>query len=296
MPNTSSRRRRAATSPSCSRPTSCPSRRFIEAIPMIKRLLVTGAGGRLGHLLREPLKGSAEILRLSDIVDISPSRPGEEVVRCDLADRAAVDTLARDCDMILHLGAISGEASFDALIQANFLGTYNLYEAARKAGVRRILFASTNHVIGFHPVGEGLDDRSERRPDSLYGVSKCFGEDLSRLYYDKFGLETACLRIGSCFEAPKDRRTLSTWLSPRDFLSLVRKLIGAPVIGHLVLYGVSANRDAWWSNAHADFLGWEPQDTSEPYREKIERREGQSAGGSHYQGGRLATKGIVGKR
>ncbi|APG89037.1 dTDP-glucose 4,6-dehydratase (plasmid) [Sinorhizobium americanum CCGM7] len=263
---------------------------------MIKRLLVTGAGGRLGHHLREPLKGSAEILRLSDIVDISPASRGEEVVQCDLADREAVDALVSDCDMILHLGAISGEASFDALLQGNFLGTYNLYEAARKAGVKRILFASTNHVIGFHAVGETLDHKSERRPDSLYGVSKCFGEDLSRFYYDTFGLETACLRIGSCFEAPKDRRMLSTWLSPRDFLSLVRKLIEVPTIGHLVLYGVSANRDAWWSNAHADFLGWKPRDSSEPYREAIEQSDKQPAEGSHHQGGRLAAIGIIGKQ
>ncbi len=260
---------------------------------MIKRLLVTGAGGGLGHYVREGLKGSAEILRLSDIIDISPALCGEEVVRCDLADREAVNELVRGCDAILHLGAISSEASFDALLQANFLGTYNLYEAARKAGVRRVIFASSNHVIGFHPVGEWLDDKAERRPDSLYGVSKSFGEDLARLYFDKFGLETACLRIGSCFDAPRDRRMLSTWLSPRDFISLVAKLIEAPAIGHLVLYGVSANRDAWWSNAHADFLGWKPLDTSEPYREAIERRDEEPAAGSDYQGGRFATVGIL---
>ncbi|PDT45114.1 NAD-dependent dehydratase [Sinorhizobium fredii] len=261
---------------------------------MINRLLVTGAGGGLGRYVREGLKGSAEILRLSDIVEISPAGPGEEVVRCDLADREAVADLVRGCDAVLHLGAISVEANFDALLQANFLGTYNLYEAARPAGVRRIIFASSNHVIGFHPVGEQLDAQAERRPDSLYGVSKCFGEDLARLYFDKFGLETACLRIGSCFDEPKDRRMLSTWLSPRDFISLVDKLIAAPAIGHLVLYGVSANRDAWWSNGHADFLGWKPQDTSEPYREAIERREPEGGAGSDYQGGRFATGGILG--
>ncbi|GEC32387.1 NAD-dependent dehydratase [Sinorhizobium fredii USDA 205] len=260
---------------------------------MIKRLLVTGAGGGLGRYGRERLKGSAEILRLSDIVDISPAGPGEEVVRCDLADREAVAELVRGCGAILHLGAISVEANFDALLQANFLGTYNLYEAARQAGVPRIIFASSNHVIGFHPVGEQLDAQAERRPDSLYGVSKCFGEDLARLYFDKFGLETACLRIGSCFDEPKDRRMLSTWLSPRDFISLVDKLIAAPAIGHLVLYGVSANRDAWWSNGHADFLGWKPQDTSEPYREAIERDQ-ETAAGSEYQGGRFAAGGILG--
>ncbi|MBB4184474.1 hypothetical protein GGE07_001100 [Sinorhizobium terangae] len=195
---------------------------------MTTRLLVTGAGGALGRHVRHGLKGSAKVLRLSDIADLGPADDGEEVVRCDLADRQAVEELARGCDAILHLGAIPVEADFDGLPQANILGTYNLYEGARKAGVSRIIFASTNHVTGFHRIGETLDHMAPRRPDSLYGVSKCFGEDLARLYFDKFGLETACLRIGSCFPEPKNRRMLSTWLSPRDFLSLVRRLLEAP--------------------------------------------------------------------
>ncbi|NRP72419.1 Uronate dehydrogenase [Ensifer psoraleae] len=144
-------------------------------------------------------------------------------------------------------------------------------------------------MTGFYGIGETLDHASPRRPDSLYGVSKCFGEDLGRLYFDKYGLETACLRIGSCFVEPTNRRMLSTWLSPRDFLSPVRKLLEAPSIGYLMLYGASANRDAWWSNAHADFLGWQPMDSSEPYGQAIEQREHGSAEGNTYQGGRLAT-------
>ncbi|PLU04255.1 NAD-dependent epimerase/dehydratase family protein [Sinorhizobium medicae] len=255
---------------------------------MMTRLLITGAAGSLGGYAREGLKDCAQILRLSDVAELSPAGKGEEVVRCDLAEREAVDELVRDCDAILHLGAISAEAEFDALLQANILGTYNLYEAARRAGVSRILFASTNHVTGFHPVGERLDHLSPRRPDSLYGVSKCFGEDLSRLYFDKYGLETACLRIGSCFAEPTNRRMLSTWLSPDDFRTLIRQLLAASEIGHLVLYGVSANRDVWWSNAHADFLGWRPQDSSEAYRPATEAREEEPAKGVRYQGGRHA--------
>ncbi|WEX75551.1 NAD(P)-dependent oxidoreductase [Sinorhizobium numidicum] len=255
---------------------------------MTTRLLVTGAAGVLGRYAREGLKDRGKVLRLSDVVDLGPPREGEEVVQCDLADGKAIEALVCGCDTILHLGALATEASFDALLQANFLGTYNLYEAARKAGVKRIIFASSNHVTGFHPIGKELDDKAERRPDSLYGVSKCFGEDLSRLYFDKFGLETVCLRIGSCFDEPRNRRMLSTWLSPRDFISLVSKLLDVPVIGHLILYGVSANRDVWWSNAHADFIGWQPQDSSEPYRKSIELSE-QDPAGWRFQGGRLAT-------
>lgn len=261
---------------------------------MTTRLLITGAAGGLGRYAREGLKGCADVLRLSDVATLSPAGEGEEIVRCDLAEREAADQLVRGCDAILHLGAISVESDFDALLQANILGTYNLYEAARKAGVNRILFASTNHVTGFHPIGETLDHLSPRRPDSLYGVSKCFGEDLSRLYFDKYGMETACLRIGSCFAEPTNRRMLSTWLSPRDFLALVRRLLDAPKIGHLVLYGVSANRDVWWSNGHADFLGWRPQDSSEPYRHEIEKREEEPSDGVRYQGGRHAAAKLPG--
>jgi uronate dehydrogenase len=140
----------------------------------------------------------------------------------DLADRAGVDALLEDVDAVIHLGGISVDAPFDALLEANIRGVYNLYAAAQKHGVKRVLFASSNHATGFHPATEVIDADAPLRPDSLYGVTKCFGESLSRYYYDRFGLETVCIRIGSSFEAPKNPRMLVTYLSYRDFVELVR--------------------------------------------------------------------------
>ena len=260
----------------------------------MKRLLITGAAGNLGKILREGLKGYADVLRLSDIAPMDPAGPGEEVVPCDLSDRAAVHELTKDCDGIIHLGGISVEAAFDDLLQANFLGTYNLYEGARKNGKPRILFASSNHAIGFHKRTTKLNDKSELRPDSLYGVTKCYGEALASYYYDKFDVETVSLRIGSCFEKPKDRRMLSTWMSPRDFISLMKAVFDAPMTGHLVMYGVSNNRTKWWCNDHADLIGWQPQDSSDIFREEIEAAfppEDRHDPAVIYQGGGFAAKG-----
>jgi uronate dehydrogenase len=260
----------------------------------MKRLLITGAAGGVGRMLRDGLAGYAEILRLSDIADLGPPRGGEELVPCDLADRAAVAELVKGCDGIVHLGAISVEARFDDLLQANILGTYNLYEAARHAGGPRILYASSNHVVGFHQRTSHLDVDASLRPDSLYGVSKCFGEALARYYHDKFGQESVCVRIGSCFLEPKNRRMLATWLSPRDCLALVRAVFDAPATGFLVLYGVSANRQVWWSNEQARFLGWQPRDSSEIFRDAVEHAhppEDPESPATVYQGGPFATAG-----
>jgi len=261
---------------------------------MIGRLLITGAAGGLGRVLRVGLAGYADTLRLSDIADMEPAGQNEEVVVCDLADRQAVLALAEGCHGIVHLGGVSVEAAFDDLLGANLLGTYNIYEAARQAGIPRVLFASSNHAIGFHARTEKLDVTAPLRPDSLYGVSKCYGEALSRYYFDKFGVESACVRIGSCFPEPRDRRQLSTWFSPRDFVSLVKAVFDAPVTGHLIVYGVSSNRQLWWSNDHASFLGWTPQDSSEPFRAKVEATsppENRRDPAVLYQGGTFAASG-----
>ena len=170
--------------------------------------------------------------------------------------------LVEGVDAIVHLGGISIDAPFDDLLDANILGTYNLYEAARRHGVKRVVFASSNHAIGFHPVTEVLDADAPQRPDSLYGVTKCFGESLSRYYFDRFGIETVCLRIGSSFEEPKNPRMLVTYLSYRDFIELVRCSLFTNRVGHAVVYGASDNPVKWWDNAKAGFLGFNPQDSS----------------------------------
>jgi uronate dehydrogenase len=236
----------------------------------IPRLLLTGAAGGLGGILRESLKPFVQTMRLSDIAGLTTAQAGEEIQRCDLADKAAVDTLVAGVDAIVHMGGISTEHPFELILEANIKGVFHLYEAARRQGVKRVVFASSNHVIGFHKQGEMLDGSSPRRPDGYYGLSKSFGEDLARFYFDRYGIETACLRIGSSFPEPKDRRMLSTWLSYRDLTELIRCCLLAPKLGHMVVYGVSDNRDRWWDNAHASQLGFKPQDSAESFRAKAE--------------------------
>ncbi len=234
----------------------------------MSRILITGAAGNLGKVLRTSLAGKYDTLRLSDVGDMDPAGPGEEVVRCDLANARAVQALADGCDAIIHLGGMSVENTFDVILEANIRGTYNIYEAARKQGVRRILFASSNHAIGFHTRETQLDARSEMRPDSMYGVSKGFGELLARYYFDKYGIETVSVRIGSCFEKPRDRRMMATWLSFRDFSALVERVIDADRVGYAVVYGVSDNAEKWWDNRLAGHIGWVPQDSSQQFRDE----------------------------
>ncbi|KWE47646.1 NAD-dependent dehydratase [Burkholderia ubonensis] len=236
-----------------------------EAGKPFRRLLLTGAAGNLGCQLRGALADWADVVRVSDVAPLGDAAAHEEVRVADLADRQAVAALVDGVDAIVHLGGISVDAPFDDLLEANIRGTYNLYEAARKHGVRRIVFASSNHAIGFHPVTEVLDADAPQRPDSLYGVTKCFGEALSRYYFDRFGIETVCLRIGSSFEAPKNPRMLVTYLSYRDFIELVRCSLLTNRVGHVVVYGVSDNPVKWWDNTKAGFLGFRPRDSSEQF-------------------------------
>jgi len=255
---------------------------------MLKRLLITGAAGGLGRALTPRLRDFAETLRLSDIAPIPDSLPGDEVVECDLADTAAVDALVAGCDGILHLGGISVERPFGPILDANILGLYNLYEAARAHGQPRILFASSNHTIGFYPQTERLGPDVPFRPDSLYGVSKVFGEALARMYFEKFGQETALVRIGSCTPEPENHRMLASWFSHDDFLSLIRAVFTVPQLGCPVIWGASANDGGWWDNSHLDWLGWTPKDNAEAYRAKIDAsqpRPPADAAVMKYQGG-----------
>jgi uronate dehydrogenase len=236
----------------------------------ISRLLLTGAAGGLGKVLRTSLKPFATRLRLSDIAPLGDLQAGEEIMLCDLSDKAAVDDVVKGCDAIVHMGGISTEHPFEQILEANIKGVFHVYEAARRHGVKRVIFASSNHVIGFHKQGDVIDANCAKRPDSYYGLSKSFGEDLSRFYFDRYCIETACIRIGSSFPEPKDQRMLITWLSYRDLTELIRCCLFAPQLGHTIVYGASDNRDKWWNNAQAVHLGFKPQDSSEPFRAKAE--------------------------
>lgn len=261
---------------------------------MINRLLVTGAAGGMGRIIRPHLSKLAHRVRLSDIVDLGDAASHEELVSCDLSDAEAVMALIKDCDAIVHLGGVSLEKPWDSLLQANIVGTYNLYEAARKLGKPRIVFASSNHTTGYYERTTRIDTDVPHRPDSLYGVTKCFGEDLACLYYHKFGIETLSVRIGWCHPKPTDTRKMAIWLSAEDFVSLVQRAIATPRLAYTVVYGFSNNSEKWWDNSKAAFLGWVPKDSSEPWRAEMEETD---AGldpenpAVIYQGGPFATSG-----
>jgi uronate dehydrogenase len=230
-----------------------------------RRLLLTGAAGGLGSVLRERVKPWTDVLRLSDLGGLGEPGEGEEIMCCDLADREAVLKLAEGVDAVLHFGGISVEDKFEPIMQANILGLANLYEAVHKAGVKRVIYASSNHVTGFYRTTEVVDADMPLRPDTFYGVSKCFGEALSRYYFDRFGIETVCLRIGSSFPAPKVARMMVTYLSYDDLVELVRCSLVAPRVGHTIAFGVSGNDALWVDNRKAAHLGFRPKDSSKPF-------------------------------
>jgi len=261
----------------------------------MKRLLITGAAGGIGSIFRQRLQHLAEIIRVSDRTDLGPAAAHEEVILCNLEDRQAVEDLVEGCDGIVHMGGQPVEASWEVVKASNIEGMFNLYEAARKHKVKRIIFASSNHAIGFYRQDEKLDAFSLPRPDGLYGVSKVFGEALASMYHDKFGIETACVRIGSFFPEPVDHRMLSTWLSADDFVGLVEKIFQVPRLGCPIIYGASANDASWWDNHAVSYIGWHPKDNSEQFRSQLDARmsppDKQDAR-AYYQGGVFTQDGI----
>ncbi|WP_407315914.1 NAD-dependent epimerase/dehydratase family protein [Pseudomonas sp. nanlin1] len=258
------------------------------------RLLLTGAAGGLGTVLRESLKPHCEILRLSDIAPMpAAAGPHEEVWPCDLSDKHAVHQLVEGVDAILHFGGVSVERPFEEILGPNISGVFHIYEAARRHGVKRVVFASSNHTIGFYHQEQTLDAHAPRRPDGYYGLSKAYGEDMATFYFDRYGIETVSLRIGSSFAKPQNRRMLCTWLSFADLTQLIVKALAVPEVGHTVVYGVSANKTVWWDNHLAARLGYAPQDSSETFRAEVEAQPQPEPGDPAmiYQGGAFVAQG-----
>jgi uronate dehydrogenase len=246
-------------------------------------VLITGAGGTVGSMLVEGLRGTfAGTLRLLDLNPIQAG-PGEEVIVGDITDLAVMRQAIAGCDACVHLAAIPTEAPFEEILHTNIQGTWAVFEAARLEGCRRVVFASSNHATGYYSINDRIGPEDAARPDSYYGVSKLFGESLGSLYHDKFGMSVACLRIGSALPRPLDERHLSTWLSPRDLTRLVIACLTSPQLAFAIVYGASANRRGWWDLEPGRRLGYEPQDDAETFAGDVEPGPvGEFQGGSSF--------------
>jgi uronate dehydrogenase len=236
---------------------------------LFDRVLLTGAAGKVGSCLRAGLGDGLVELRLSDRAPISVSAPIETSAPAELEDFSAVAQAVSGVDAIVHLGAVPDEAPFEAIAGPNLHGVFHVFEAARRCGVRRVVFASSNHATGFYPTSVRLSGAEPVRPDGLYGASKAYGEALGRMYHDRFGLSVICVRIGSFTERPSVPRHLSTWLSPGDAVRLFRACLTAPDVGYEIVYGASANTRGWWDLSSGRALGYEPVDNAEDYAAEV---------------------------
>lgn len=231
----------------------------------MKKIVLTGAAGRLGSHLREPLSKMADHLVSSDLADeIGTLYAGETYVKADLTNLDDITALLEGADMVVHFGAIGDEAPFDTILGPNIIGAYNVWEAAYKNGVRRVVYASSIHAVGMHPKTEFIGTDAPHRPDTFYGLAKCFAEDLASLYWDKRGIESVCMRILSAANVGNPR-AVGSWLSYDDLIQLVTRAIDTPVTGFAVVYGVSNNDRAPVDNAKASFLGYRPKDNAEQF-------------------------------
>ena len=258
-----------------------------------ERILVTGAAGSLGKLARSALRGRVPSLRLSDIAPMAPAVPGEEVVPCDLVDCVAVQAAMAGVDAVIHLGASLNVDDWQQTLDVNIAGTYNVFEAARRAGARRVLYASSHHAVGMYPVTQPIGIEEPLRPDSLYGLSKCFGESAARYFWDKFRLEAVCLRIGSVRPQPGEQRELFTWMSERDFQQQLLACLEAPEVGYAIVYGVSGNDGVWWRNPDADRLGFVPQDNARHAAPPTVQAQAAAPSAYPLQGGKRAAYGLL---
>jgi hypothetical protein len=240
-------------------------------------ILITGAAGRVGSMLRTRLARPGRVLRLLDVAPLpaadraASDGAGEEVVSASVTDMAAMTAACAGADAVIHLGGIPTENPWAPILDVNINGTYTVFEAARRARVPRVLFASSNHAVGFAPRESfPVADDARPEPDTYYGVSKAAGEALAALYAARYGLDAVCVRILSCFDRPLDARMLATWLSPDDAGRLFEACLTAPAPGFRVIYGVSANtRGGWVSLDGARALGYQPRDNAEDYAAEV---------------------------
>ena len=252
---------------------------------MINRILLTGAAGKLGRRLRAPLSKLCTELVVSDLLPLQAEATNERAFVCDLSDTAAVGELLQGVDAVVHFAGYPREASWHTLVPANLLSTVNLWEQGVRAGVQRIVYASSNHVTGFHPTDRIIGLEDEVKADSRYGVTKAFTETLARFYYEKFGLQSLGIRIGRCEDSPTDERMFSTWIHPDDLNQIVRLGLTHPVAADLI-YGVSRNSKGWWRNPAQPAVPYLPAYSADDYLLDPASPPGERY---RYQGGHFAT-------
>ncbi|UWR01108.1 NAD(P)-dependent oxidoreductase [Rhodobacteraceae bacterium S2214] len=234
----------------------------------MKKLVLTGAAGRLGSYLREPLSKLCDELVSTDINDVGKLYDGETFIKADLASFDDMMGVIEGADMVVHMGAFVDEGPFEQLLGPNFVGSYNVWEAAHKHGVRRVIYGSSIHAVGMYPKNEFIDTEVPHRPDTFYGLAKCFTEDLGRMFWEKRGLESVHMRILSAAQV-NNPRALGSWLSYDDLIQLVTRCIDTPLTGFAIIYGVSNNDRAPVDNAKAAFLGYRPKDNAEQFAEQV---------------------------
>lgn len=241
----------------------------------MKKLVLTGAAGALGSTLRAPLAAMCDELVSTDLVDgLENLAANETYVKADVGDLDAMVEISKGADMFVHFGAIADEDIWDNILHSNIIGAYNVWEAAYRNGLKRVVYASSVHAVGMHPKTATIGTDAPHKPDSYYGLAKCFAEDLASLYWDKRGIEAVCMRIFSATPKPMNARAIGTWLSPDDLVQLVEKSVSSPVVGLSVVYGISNNDRAVVENTKAGHLGFRPKDNAEDYAEEILAKTG----------------------
>jgi uronate dehydrogenase len=237
---------------------------------MADKVALSGASGNIGRVLRPRLlERGIQLRSAGGTRPLTPLAPQEDVLHGDLRDPAIVDRLLHCVAVLIHMAGTSVERPLPEIIENNLRGLYEIYEGARRNGVKRVVFASSNHAFGMHSVKSKLSLDAPFRPDGLYGLSKAWGEAMARMYWDKHAIEGISLRIGSALERPTEFRHLSTWLGHDDLTQLVMRCIDAPDIGYMAVWGVSNNTRSYWDPTAAERLGYKPVQNAEDFAEEI---------------------------
>jgi len=249
----------------------------------LKRIAITGGAGNIATQLRGFMRSEVEHIRLIDIRPAADLASNESYFEGDLADAGAMHAALEGMDSVIHLGGLPREFDIAHMTPTNILGTYNVYEAARANGTNRVVFASSNHATGFYPRSQTITPLDIPRPDTRYGLSKCWGEMVAGFYYDKAGIRTLSIRIGNAGPYPNSERAAAIWISPRDLYQLVKIGLTHPDIAAAVVYGMSKNDAGWWKDELAERLGYRPQDFTRDHLKLEPVEESQVA--SFFQGG-----------